>query len=256
MKNSIANMIITDVRLAAEFHAKKDATFIQNSRKCWGIVLCHDAQLEFVSKTDRMKADKNTIVVLPEKSRYRWNCEKDGKYSVIEFDADIKSEDIIRFGVMDSGVYYALFKELEYVLMTDNCNKKPAAFKVCYEMICLLLDENRHKNSSAHKREAVSRVIEYICANYQNPVTNADLSKICGLSEPRFRAIFKEITGKSPIAYLDNLKIEKGKEMLHSEYSTVTDIALALGYRDVYDFSRSFKKHTGFSPSEYACKSR
>ena len=45
--------------------------------------------------------------------------------------------------------------------------------------------------------------------------------------------------------------LNKAKDMLESESSSVTDIAYAPGYNDVYEFSRDFKKQVGLSPSRY-----
>ncbi|MBR3941740.1 MAG: helix-turn-helix transcriptional regulator, partial [Clostridia bacterium] len=53
------------------------------------------------------------------------------------------------------------------------------------------------------------------------------------------------------IAYTHNIRIEKAKEMLKSDYGTISDIAQSVGYPSIYDFSRAFKKHTGISPSKY-----
>ena len=57
--------------------------------------------------------------------------------------------------------------------------------------------------------------------------------------------------GISPIAYTKQLRIEKAKEMLKSDYGTLFDIALSLGYSSLYDFSRDFKKYAGVAPSKY-----
>ena len=57
--------------------------------------------------------------------------------------------------------------------------------------------------------------------------------------------------GVSPITYVHQLRIEKAKAMLKSDYGTVSNIAESLGYHSVYDFSRDFKKHTGVAPSRF-----
>ena len=57
--------------------------------------------------------------------------------------------------------------------------------------------------------------------------------------------------GTSPIVYTRRLRIEKAKEMLRSDYGTLSDVAQSLGYASLYDFSRDFKKHTGVTPSKY-----
>ena len=57
--------------------------------------------------------------------------------------------------------------------------------------------------------------------------------------------------GTSPISYVHELRIKKAKEMLKSDYGSITDIAQSLGYLNIYDFSRTFKKYVGISPSKY-----
>jgi YesN/AraC family two-component response regulator len=39
--------------------------------------------------------------------------------------------------------------------------------------------------------------------------------------------------------------------MLKSDYGNITNVAESLGYLNIYDFSRTFKKHTGISPTKY-----
>jgi len=39
--------------------------------------------------------------------------------------------------------------------------------------------------------------------------------------------------------------------MLNSDYGSISDIAQSLGYLNIYDFSRAFKKYVGISPSKY-----
>jgi len=77
------------------------------------------------------------------------------------------------------------------------------------------------------------------------------LAEMTGMSAVYFRKLFTEIMGISPIAYVHELRIRKAKEMLRSDHGTLTDVALSLGYANLYDFSRDFKRHTGVAPSQY-----
>jgi YesN/AraC family two-component response regulator len=53
------------------------------------------------------------------------------------------------------------------------------------------------------------------------------------------------------MAYVKKLKIKKAKEMLESDFGSISDIAHSLGYSNIYDFSRDFKKQVGVSPTKY-----
>ena len=93
---------------------------------------------------------------------------------------------------------------------------------------------------------------EFIEMNFKNKeLSVAMLAEKAGMSDVYFRKLFTQIYGTSPMAYVHNLRIKKAKEMLSSDYGSITDVAYSLGYASVYDFSRDFKKHTGVPPSGY-----
>ena len=51
--------------------------------------------------------------------------------------------------------------------------------------------------------------------------------------------------------YLSNIRIETAKHMLLSDNYSVSEIAESVGFSSVYSFSRSFKKTTGISPTDF-----
>lgn len=55
----------------------------------------------------------------------------------------------------------------------------------------------------------------------------------------------------TPKAYIINFRIQYACELLKSGKYRISDVADIVGYRDVYYFSKSFKKIKGVSPSEY-----
>ena len=99
--------------------------------------------------------------------------------------------------------------------------------------------------------QKIAPAIEYISQHYNEKITNDVLAAVVGMSTVYFRKLFASAMGVSPITYANNLRIEKAKEMLKSDYGSLSDIAISLGYPSLYDFSRAFKKHTGISPSKY-----
>ena len=110
---------------------------------------------------------------------------------------------------------------------------------------------NSAKYLPSEKLEKIAPALDYIAKNYNTPVRNEELAEIAGLSTVYFRKLFAEVMGSSPIAYVHALRIKKAKEMLKSDYGSITDIAQSLGYPNIYDFSRAFKKYTGVSPTKY-----
>ena len=105
--------------------------------------------------------------------------------------------------------------------------------------------------ASIYKQQKIQTAIDYISQHLGERITNDILAQVAGMSTVYFRKTFTEATGTSPIVYAKLLRIEKAKEMLKSDYGTLTDVAQLLGYTNLYDFSRDFKKHTGIAPSKY-----
>lgn len=74
--------------------------------------------------------------------------------------------------------------------------------------------------------------------------------KIC-MSYSLFRHKFKQYTGISPHQYLQELRIQKSKELLISTVLTCQEIAYSIGYNNPEHFGAIFKKKTGISPIKY-----
>jgi len=77
------------------------------------------------------------------------------------------------------------------------------------------------------------------------------LARECGLSYERFRKIFRERLGVSPHEYRIRRRIDQARTALHTEETSIQDIATRLGYANPFQFSAQFKRLVGMSPAAY-----
>ena len=59
------------------------------------------------------------------------------------------------------------------------------------------------------------------------------------------------MTGKPPIEYLNEYRIEKAVRKLRLTNLSITDIAFSCGFSDLSYFIKTFKKTKGVSPGKY-----
>jgi transcriptional regulator GlxA family with amidase domain len=65
---------------------------------------------------------------------------------------------------------------------------------------------------------------------------------------------FKRATGETPLAFLQNARIERAKRLLETTTVSFDQIAYRVGDEDVSSFRRLFMRASGISPSSYRQK--
>jgi len=107
-----------------------------------------------------------------------------------------------------------------------------------------------------HGDKAILRVQQWLLKRSAQDVNLASMSKLAGLADRTFQRRFMKATGFSPLEYCQNLRINKARELLESQSSSVESVALGVGYQDVNAFRQVFRKITGLSPAEYRIRFR
>jgi len=92
--------------------------------------------------------------------------------------------------------------------------------------------------------------------DYREPLRLADLAELAGMSQSGFQRAFRRITGRSPIAYVLQLRLQRAAELLCSTEHRITDIALACGFSDSNYFARQFRVAMGMSARDYRKRQR
>lgn len=117
------------------------------------------------------------------------------------------------------------------------------------EMIFVQLDRWRGEDGPSPEVTQLERIL---IDNLHNPdFTIAEAMAQVPLSSNHLRRCFQQATGKTPVAYLSDLRIEEARTLLGTCGYTVREAALRVGIADPYYFSRLFRRKTGIAPSAY-----
>lgn len=109
--------------------------------------------------------------------------------------------------------------------------------------------ENFHRGSKTDK--IVEAAKEYVRENYGEKLTLAAIASKIGISQGYLSSVFKKQTGGNLNDYINQMKIEKAKDLLEKHEYMMYEISDMLGFENPYYFSKVFKKLTGITPSEY-----
>jgi AraC family transcriptional regulator len=112
-----------------------------------------------------------------------------------------------------------------------------------------------------HHEPAVSRgglaswqkraVVEYIEAHLAEQISLLKLAELTRLSLHHFCRAFKQSFGIPAHQYHVLRRMEVAKLLLADRATSVTDIALSVGYAQTSSFSNAFRKTTGWTPTVY-----
>jgi AraC-like DNA-binding protein len=90
--------------------------------------------------------------------------------------------------------------------------------------------------------------------NFDKHITIPQLARQIGINEAKLKEGFRELYEQSIHNYLQQLRLEKAKQLLLTTDKSVTDITYEIGYSHVTHFTTLFKKEIGLTPTEWRKK--
>lgn len=110
------------------------------------------------------------------------------------------------------------------------------------------------RRETGEKRKAyekISEVVYYMEQNYEKPLTLGELASLSHYSQRHFTRLVREYYGRSPMEYLDMIRIKNACELLLHSTLNILQISQMCGFEDNNLFSRHFRTSIGVSPTAY-----
>lgn len=94
-------------------------------------------------------------------------------------------------------------------------------------------------------------LFRYIGDNLGSSVQVRQAARMCGMSESYFMNFFKQVTGLSFVAYLNNFRVEQAQLLLAQTDESMVSISQQVGFCDQSYFGTVFRKIAGTTPAAY-----
>ncbi|GGG12015.1 hypothetical protein GCM10010912_65550 [Paenibacillus albidus] len=139
------------------------------------------------------------------------------------------------------------FHNVSDINLHDTSEAGFKSFEQSIQSLMLTLKERR----SSKRKNPVDEAKAFIEQNLTREISLEEVAEKLGLNASYFSQLFKQATRETFVQYRIRRKMELAKRMLEQPKYRITDISYEVGYADHPHFTKTFKKVTGYTPSEY-----
>ena len=114
-----------------------------------------------------------------------------------------------------------------------------------------VLSTSDFENDIIYDGSRIDKIIAYLNKNYTRQIDLNEISSLAAMNPAAFCRFFKRKTGKSFKNYILEMRIGYACKLLLMGDMNISQISVECGFDTISHFNKSFKKHTGFTPSYY-----
>lgn len=118
-------------------------------------------------------------------------------------------------------------------------------------IILKILQMSLDKEQATESNEFVKSVQQYLDDHYLEDINLDEYYNSLPFSKYYISRLFKTCMGITPINYIISKRMDLARELLNNTDKKIQDIANEVGYKDIYYFTKTFKKEIGVSPTKY-----
>ncbi|CZF82786.1 HTH-type transcriptional regulator YesS [Grimontia celer] len=100
----------------------------------------------------------------------------------------------------------------------------------------------------------INEVVDYVMENYQQPIRLKTVADKLGMTESYFSRFFHQSSGHRFTDFVNRVRIQRACVLLSDSDDTIADISQTVGFHNLANFSRQFRRIKGLSPLAYRKK--
>ncbi|WP_310605347.1 AraC family transcriptional regulator [Anaerosporobacter sp.] len=205
----------------------------------------------FACKNGMYHLSKGDIFIIrpDEETYYVADLENPWHYCWVGFESGIVVPSLVKKDVLRMPECEQIFMDM---LHADKLKKSKELYlsgKI-FELLAII-NENTDVEVKDITLDYVSEAKRYIAQHYMEDISIEKIAKYLNLDRSYFSTIFKKMEGKSPQQYIIDFRLQNGAELILDENLSTTEVAMRCGYKDIFTFSKMFKKKYGISPSKF-----
>lgn len=101
----------------------------------------------------------------------------------------------------------------------------------------------------------LARVVDYVEAHLERPMTVEELAGVAGVSMFHFTRVFRAATGLTPHAHVQARRVERAKRLLAGPMP-LAEVAFAAGFASQSHMGQVFRRATGLTPGAWRAEAR
>jgi AraC-like DNA-binding protein len=180
-----------------------------------------------------------------------------GKYPAMEWMQHYADEGLlpyIRQTVLPlSPIAYHAYNELLAALSAGVCDHKAVEQAMCKLVLSYVtaLHNELHQLPPDADAPFADRIRQYVRINIHEKIVQEELAKAMYVSVSQLKRQCRKELGMTPAVFIITQRVDVACGLLKHTNKSAREIGLWAGFSDGSHFTKSFKRYTGYLPSEY-----
>lgn len=102
------------------------------------------------------------------------------------------------------------------------------------------------------RHEKLIEAVAFLDGRIEEPFDLDACAAQLKLSRRQIERLFNRYLGVTPVRYMNDLRLQRGRALLAETDMSVTEVAIACGYASTSHFSKSFRLKYGVSPYRFS----